>query len=317
MLSVAQIGLNTADLPGSLQFYSDAFGFANAGAQTLWGQWARVQGTDDTARSIIWWLVGRQKRFQLELFYHTRPKQRPLRADWKPNDLGWVRFGVAVADFDRALEAFKWHDVPLAGDIIKVDGLRRAAVRDPFVGAMLEVMEDGPAFKPRQGAPAGKGPAFVYATSSVSDLDGARSFYRDDLGAEIVPLEGLHVPAHEALWGLPGAAREGFLARFGDVHLEILRYTNPKGRPKPADYRFSDQGITNVAFGPRRRADSQAVLDRLMAKGLKTPYLVDAGDLLAFYIIDPEREIELATVTEDLEEPLGFVPKAPFFGAKD
>src|SRR5438132_12366591 len=99
-LGLIQVGMNTADMAGTLRLYADAFGFINGGSAGMWGNTIAVQGLPPDSRTIIWWLIGAQPFLQLELFHHTRPAQRPLRPDWRPSDHGWVRWGVGVADFD-------------------------------------------------------------------------------------------------------------------------------------------------------------------------------------------------------------------------
>ena len=57
------------------------------------------------------------------------------------------------------------------------------------------------------------GAALVYATSSVSDLSAARHYYEQVIGLDIGPLEQLHGPEHEAMWGLAGAAHRIYRPR--------------------------------------------------------------------------------------------------------
>ena len=35
--------------------------------------------------------------------------------------------------------------------------------------------------------------------------------------------------------------------------MEIVQYLDPIGTPRPADYRISDQGLLNIAYGSRDR----------------------------------------------------------------
>src|SRR5207253_10155573 len=94
-----------------------------------------------------------------------------------------------------------------------------------------------------------------------ADLDRARRFFLDTLGLVEEPDTVLHTPEHEALWGLEGARSESFVARGGDVYLEVVRYDDPPGRPKADDYLLSDQGFMNVAVGHRE----QELLDEAFA----------------------------------------------------
>jgi len=303
MLSLIQFGLNTTDMAGSLRLYAEAFGFRNAGGQALWGETIRIQGLPPSSRAIMWWLVGAQPFFQLELFQHSRPAQRPLPEGWRPCDLGWVRFGVAVADFDAALVAIVGNGLALTGRD-GGRGARRCAFRDPFVGCMVEVRE----------APGGAGPALLYAAASVSDLAAARHYYGEVLGFPLAPLETLHTPEDEALWGLAGARREGFVADTGQVRLEILCYANPRGQPGRLDHRASDQGFFNVALGARDVAEVRAAIAGLRAAGVEPERVYDTGELLAAYVNAPEREVEVCVVPAALDAVLGFAPAAPFFG---
>jgi hypothetical protein len=181
----------------------------------------RIQGLDPQPRSLIWWIVGAAPFFQLEFFRHTRPQQRPLPADWQPCDLGLVRFGIEVQSFDSVAGALaRWNIVSLA-PVSGSAGSRRLAFRDPFIGIIVEVIENT----------ASAGPLVSYAASSLADLPGARRFYGEVIGASIEPLENLRQPCAESLWGLRSAVRDGFLARIGERFIEVIAYREPLGRP--------------------------------------------------------------------------------------
>jgi len=305
MLKIAQIGMNTADMAGSLRLLSEVFGFVNAGGQVLWGPMIQVQALPEDSRAVMWWLLGSDPGMQLELFHHSRPAQRPLRADWRPSDLGWVRYGVAVADFDRALAALAANGIaPLAPPVVR-DGHRRVCFREPHVGCVIEMME---------GATEGL-PSVVYATSSVSDIASARTHYETVLGLTIEPLDTLHKPEDEACWGLSGATREGFVAHCGGVKLEIVAYRDPPGRPKPADCRTSDQGIVNVAIGTDTPAEAEALFDRLAAAGFVSPHIARGEGMVSGYITDFEREIEIVCLPPEVRRLIGFEPVTPFIAA--
>jgi hypothetical protein len=305
MLSIAQIGMNTADMAGSLRLLSEVFGFVNAGGQALWGPAIRVQGLPDDSRAVMWWLLGRDPGMQLELFQHSRPAQRPLHADWRPCDLGWVRYGVAVADFDRALAALAANGIaPIAPPVVR-DERRRLSFRDPYVGCIIEMLEDG----------ADGLPSVRYATSSVSDIASARHHYETALGLTIEPIETLHLPEDEACWGLPGAIREAFVAHCGGVRLEIVAYRDPLGRAKTADYRTSDQGIVNVALSTDTPAEAETLFDRLTAAGLASPHIARGAGLVSGYITAFEREIEIVCLPSAVRRVIGFEPVTPFIAA--
>lgn len=304
MLTCIQFGLNTSDMAATLRFYSDAFGFQNAGGQGIWGETIKIQGLSPDSRAIMWWMVGAQPFFQFEIFQHTQPPQRPRPEGWRPCDHGWVRFGITVPDYDRALAGIAAFGIALTGQGTGPDGQRRCAFHDPFIGAMVEVREE-------KGS---SGPTVLYGAASVSDLDAARQYYGELIGLELGELEELHEPGDEVLWGLAGAERDGFVVRSGDVKLEILRYDAPLGKPRPTDHRASDQCFFNAAFGSRELADVAATIDRLQAAGVEQMNIFRTPDLLATYVNQPERETEFSFIPKELDAILGFEALTPFFG---
>lgn len=314
-LKFMQLGVNTTDMVSTLHFYADVFGFINAGSTAAWGQILEIQGLTD-ARTLMWWMIGRQELVQFEVFHHTHPKQQPLPDDWRCSDIGWGRFGVSVADFDRTLEKLSAWNVSLIAGVQVRRGGRRAAIRDPFVGAYIEIMEEV-ADLPGGVRPAhyDVDPAFIYVTMSVSDLEASRAFYSHSLGLEILPLEVLHEPEDESIWGLGGALRDGFVVAAGQVFVEILAYSHPFARPKPTGHMISDQGIMNVAFGTRDRTVIEAIVARLDAEGKGPPRMLEGPDILGTYLLDQEREVELFAWPPELDAAIGFKPAGDFIGA--
>jgi catechol 2,3-dioxygenase-like lactoylglutathione lyase family enzyme len=309
VLQVIQIGASTSDLPGTVRLFADAFGFQNAGGQGLWGKTIGIQGLPPDSRAIMWWLVGAQSFFQLEFFHHTKPAQRPKRKDWTPADHGWCRFGVATADFDTCLQTLTAFEIKTVTAPINENGLRRVAFIEPYLAVAVEVIE-----KKKTGNAKADGPDIVYFTSSVADLESARGFYRDALGFEVGE-NNLHTPAHEALWGLKDAKRETFVARgAGDILLEVVQYSHPVGRPKPDDYRNSDQGIMNICVGSRDPAAVARVMNRALATGLKAPMVLNFDEAVCCYTLDAGRELEFAAIPESRDLEAGFIAVTPFFG---
>jgi len=302
MLKLYQIALNSADLPGSLQLYATVFGFRNSGNTPIWGDTAAVQGLGPDCRALVWWMIGADEFFQLELFTHTVPAQRPRPADWRPCDHGWVRFGIAVKDFDATLAAAANLGIHPIGTTVAKGERRHTAIMDPYSLVVIEIIENAHADD--------EGPHIVYATSSVADLGAARRFHEELLGLAIEPLEKLHSGEDEALWGLGGATRDGFLANAGGHYLEILHYAD--GRPEPDDRRLCDQGIMNIALGARSRLPVEAALKRLGNGGFVPPHIVDWGESLCGYITERGHEVELAAIPESFDSVIGFTPAAPF-----
>jgi catechol 2,3-dioxygenase-like lactoylglutathione lyase family enzyme len=310
-LSTIQIGLNTTDVAATAKLYCELFGFANAGGHLIWGEPMRIQGLDADARGMMWWLVGRQRFFQLEIFHHPRPAHRPLPVDWLPSDHGWTRFGVEVLRFDDAIATLERWRISPTGQSLDSSGPRRAAFRDPFVGCVVELIE---AATPRVSGH-DLDPVVAYAASSVSDLAAARRFYGNVLGLEIGPLTDLHEPEHEALWGLADACRDGFVVESGTTKLEIVQYDAPRGRPRRPDYRTTDQGLVNIALGSRDPTAIEEVVERLHKEGCQLTPMIRFGDALGTYLLDPEREMELIALPEALDSAWGFEPATPFIGA--
>jgi hypothetical protein len=152
----------------------------------------------------------------------------------------------------------------------------------------------------------------------VSDLISARAFYESVLELNILPLERLHSPADEALWGLPGAIRDGFLVEVDSGYLEILCYSQPPGRPRRSDHRLSDHGIQNISLGSRKREVVSRLLDRVQGAGYSPPFIFENGENICGYINDAEREFEFASIPESMDEVYGFAPaRLDFFGKRN
>lgn len=314
-LNFFQIGLNTVDLAATLRFYTEVFGFANAGGQAGWGNVMKVQGLEAEGQALCWFMVGRHSGIQLEIFHHTNPLIRPQPADWSPADHGWVRYGFALEDFDGALSRLAERAVPLLGGVVERDGARRFAIRDPYCGIVIEVIEDKGQFTPAMSEPANDcDPLILYATSSVSDLEAARRYYSEILALPLEPIERLHLDGDEGVWGLAGARRTGFLVATANGMLEVVEYQSPRGRVRRADHRLSDQGIMNIGLSSPDMTKIDRVIERLDAEGNPPPWLILGPDLLGTYINDADREIELLSLPEHVRRELGFRPVGQFGG---
>jgi catechol 2,3-dioxygenase-like lactoylglutathione lyase family enzyme len=249
---------------------------------------------------------------QVELFQHFLPPQRPQPSDWRPSDHGWVRWGIAVPDFDEVLARlgrFGIETITPATDF--GEGIRRVCVRDPDVGAIIEIMEDGPAMpggaRPRQ---FDLGPGVVYAAVSVPDLGEAGKFWTGVLGLEPVPADALHTEEMEALWGLKGADRQALVVKAGDCFIEIVEYRNPEGRPRRPDARSSDQGMMNVALGYRDRPPLDRLVARLEAIGSLPATPLGPGELAASYFFAPDgTPLEILAMPAAEEHNFGFAPR--------
>ena len=314
-LVAIQIGINSCDLAGSLRLFSE-LGFANAGGHMIWGKPMSIQGLPPSARGQMYWLVGRQRRVQLEFFHLTNPAQRPQAEDWRCCDLGWNRIGIAVPDLDAAKAVLAEWDIAVTGESETPGEPRRLVFREPFVRCYVEVFEDGDAI------PGGRAlrhfdvdPAVVYAMASVSDLESARTYYVETLGMKIAEGVVIHRPEHEAMWGLEGASTESFVVDGGGFLIEVVHYLDPVGRPKPDDYFVGDQGLMNIAVGSFEIEPALEAISRARKQGYKVSDLALIADAGGAYVLEPEREVEIGGMPEHMEEAFGYVPRAPFFGA--
>jgi catechol 2,3-dioxygenase-like lactoylglutathione lyase family enzyme/carbon monoxide dehydrogenase subunit G len=284
-----QIAFSVVDLRRTEEWFREGCGLLPAGGSRRMMRGpiaARVQGLPGAA-STCWWLVGRNPWVQFEFFQFERPVARLMPHDFRPCDTGYTRIGLWVSDFDATLERLaRLGTVPLSAPL-GGKGARRACVRSPD-GVFVELMEADP-------LPLGPGPgreacgtAVRSVTLSVPDLDQTVAFFGGALGLPRAAA-ALHGPEHEPLWGLAGARTRSAVFTAGDVLVEAVQYLDPKGRPWPEGYRISDQGILNIAFGARSRADHVAIFNRTVAVGAlpncKPFQLPGAG---VVYVNDPQ-----------------------------
>lgn len=299
--NLAQVALCTADMPGTARTFIEVLGFTNAGGKPRWGaDAAQIQElpTGDDTRTMMWWLVGRPEFVQIELFQHTVPAQRPRRPGWRPSDLGWVRFGVVVDDFDRAMERLRTARLPTVTAPAAMDGARRVCFREPGADVIVEVVEaDTP------------GPALGYVAASVADLEAARRCFGAALGLVETEPDAVHRPEHEALWGLDGAQRACAVFRVGDAFLELVQYTTPAPRPPAADALLSDQGIMNAAFGYRDRSELVRAHAAVTAVGASATTDVPSESGSVYLRLAEGLSFEQLLVPPDLDAAYGFVPQ--------
>lgn len=310
---LSQIAFSVSDLRRSHQWYQDLFGFTPAGGtESFKGKaCSTVQGIPG-ARTTCWWLLDTQEQFQVEFFEYERPLSRPLPDDWRMCDIGYNLVGIHVPDFDAALQRAERLGANLYGDVVGQPGQRRACLRDPD-GALLELMEDDPrAPNPRLRPRGGQRPTVRFITLSVADLEQSRDFFRNALEMEEAKGVRLHGPEHEALWGLTGAERKSALFWADDMLIEVVQYLNPLGRALPADYRISDLGILNIAFGFRQETELRRVFKRTVNAGAKPnfPIPISVFNWAVMYVNDPQGfSIELLSVRPYFDRFMGFTAK--------
>ena len=222
---------------------------------------AQIQALGDDAAFVLWWLVGRQDLVQLEFFHHTTPPQRRSRPTGRRTTSAGRGSGSPCPTSTPCSER------------LAASASRRSPTASPTTAC------DGPASAtrtrvPRRGAGGGCGDARRHPAAVLRPRAGRRLRARspcptsarrgasscETLGLVEEPGTVLHPPELEALWGLAGAQRESFVARGGDVYLEVVRYDDPAGRPLPDDHLLSDRGFMNVALGFREQRRARADL---------------------------------------------------------
>ena len=144
-------------------------------------------------------------------------------------------------------------------------------------------------------------------TLSVRDIARSEAFFSGGLGLRRSDA-ALRVPEHEALWGLHGAQSRSRAFTAGNVLVELVQYADPVGRPRPAGYRISDQGILNIAFGARSRRGHAELYRRARAAGAhpnrRPVHLPGAG---VVYVNDPQRfSVELLWMSARFDSRWGF-----------
>ncbi|HZN84136.1 MAG TPA: SRPBCC family protein [Mycobacterium sp.] len=308
-----QIAFSVVDLRLTERWFREGFGLLPAGGSRALMRGpvaANVQGLPRAA-STCWWLLGRNSWFQLELFQFERPIANLKPADFRPCDIGYTRIGIWVDDFDATLKRLAGLGSQPLTEPSGERGERRACVRNPD-GVYVEIMEDDPLPHVNQRGRADCPSAIRSVTVSVHQLSDAAAFFETGVGLKPSTV-ALHTPEHEALWGLAGATADSRLFDGGEVLIEVVQYLDPAGKPRPSDYHLSDQGILNIAFGARRKADFNAVYRRAEAFGAKPNcrpvHLPGAGSVV--YVNDPHGlSVEILRTKSGLADRIfGFEPR--------
>jgi catechol 2,3-dioxygenase-like lactoylglutathione lyase family enzyme len=307
---LSQIAMCTPDLPGSLELFTDVLGLADAGGTPVWGErLAAVQELQVAhASCLVWWVVGCGELVQVELFQHSVPRGRPLAVDWTAADVGWVRWGVVVSDFDRCLQGLHAMGIETMSDPVTFDGSRRVAFRDPFVGTIVEVLEPGPSVR-RPVARFDVPSSILYATVAVTDLEAERLFYGLEIGLEEVEPRLLHPAGSDALWGLDETASRAVFSS-GDSYLEIVTY--PQTAFSTGQGRLlSDLGLMNVGLGFSTRAALEELVSHLAPRHpLSAPLQPSPDGPASGYLRTPNSaSLELMAVPDGSRGEVGFEPR--------
>lgn len=308
-----QIAFSVVDLRLTDRWFREGFGLVPAGGSRVLMRGplaANVQGLPRAA-STCWWLLGRNSWFQLELFQFERPMAKLMPTDFRPCDIGYTRIGIWVEDFDATLNKLAGLGSQPLTEALGQRGGRRACVRNPD-GVYVEIMEADPLPQFNRRGLISCPATIRSVTVSVPELSDSAAFFETGIGLPASTV-ALHAPEHEALWGLAGATTESRVFDGGEVLIEVVQYLDPAGKPRPHDYRLSDQGILNIAFGARSEADFNAVYRSAEAFGAKPncrpAHLPGAGSVV--YVNDPHGfSVEILRTTPGLADRIfGFEPR--------
>lgn len=107
-----------------------------------------------------------------------------------------------------------------------------------------------------------------HVSISVPDIDKARCFYIDLLGAEeVTAVEWKPGNAWiDAIVGIEGSAAKTFMARLKNIYIEVFQYTSPVSPPQDPMRPVSQNGYTHIGF---QVDDIQSVYERMVEAGLE------------------------------------------------
>jgi catechol 2,3-dioxygenase-like lactoylglutathione lyase family enzyme len=307
-MPLCQVALSGTDLPRTLHWYQRTSDWAVSRTKVEHeGQtWARVPGLPEAKFSVAWMVEPRRPFFEFEMFEFERPRMRLQRADTVPSDIGYSRLGLEVPNWDALMERIACTGGTFLSPPLGRRGERRVCMRDPE-GILLELVEVAPP-SDRSAAHAALA-ATRNITLSVPNLDKAARFWIDALGLAEERGVRLHEPEHERLWGLEGAQRSSVVLNAGDCLVELVQYTKPAGRNRPAGHLLSDQGILNIALGTTERSRFDAVFARVESLGYRpcSPPWTLPEVATVVYVQDGQGfTIELMCVEPHALERMGF-----------
>jgi catechol 2,3-dioxygenase-like lactoylglutathione lyase family enzyme len=308
-MPVVQVSFSTLNLARTTAWYRDVLGFLPAGGLEAAGgaQAAAMMGLPSVSCDMRW-LVDTSDFFQLEFFRFREPVPRPGRR--RPDDIGWNLVGLHVTGFDATLGRLSRAGTGV-GPVLGTAPFRRVCCRDPE-GAWLELRERGiSARRAVRAAPV----TTIFIRAVVPDLARAQRFFTGAVGLHDTGTL-LHESGDEALWdGERAATVSCVLAAPGDPYgcgVELVQYTTRTPRPRPGDYRISDQGLLNVAFGSRLPAEYQTVTAQARARGYQVNDELAIGSAASRYLLDDQgTSVELLTIPDPaIERDFGFLPTA-------
>ena len=144
---------------------------------------------------------------------------------------------------------------------------------------------------------------------TVSDLDRSIRFYRDLLGCEVSRPVRAEGPFFEAITGVPGCQMEVAFVRLPAHVIELLCYSNPRGRA--SSLRACDPGFMHVCLKVEALGE---VVERVQSAGFQAVGAIQTAaggpvdGLKVVYVRDPD-----GVVLELIEEPPGVTLEEVYF----
>ncbi|MCW2525164.1 MAG: hypothetical protein JWM76_24 [Pseudonocardiales bacterium] len=293
-LAICQIALCTTDLPSTVRTLTDGLGFASAGGRQLWGErLGRIQSlpTGSSTTCSLWWLIGRRRFMQLELFQHTTPAIAPRSRPWADNEIGWNRWGVAVLDFDATVE--RLHVLGVLDEdaqVVGPRGGRRLRFIEPGTQEVCIDVEEEPSTVQLVNEDFPLSPRITSVGLNVSNLDHGR---------ELFHRLGFTERADRGARALVAFDSDGI----------VLEISQPSSAAEPARSLASDQGFMNIAVGSRWREVTARGLTLAGELGYEptTPMPEVAGG--SYVDIMDGLSMEFVTAPRELDGQFGFRPK--------
>jgi catechol 2,3-dioxygenase-like lactoylglutathione lyase family enzyme len=308
------VGMGVHDTDRTYEFYRKLMGFrVKLSDQTSYlEEMGPIIGAVVEMRALM--AMNARGGAAIELIEHTstRPLEPPEPVQW--GDLGYLELGLKAFNLDQLYLDLKRKGVefltPVRSMELSVGGRERYAyLRDPD-GLLLQLVEEK----------GGKRPAVAgvrHVALGVSDMEKARSFYRDVLGfADVLNEFKGRVPELDEVTGgkemelvVLGHRAEGESAMplLERAMVKLVFTPGYKGKTIYEGRRWGDIGLMEMAFDVN---DLAGTVNGIIAKGAELfhpPTFVDMGSGTAgrfSYIKDPDGNVvEMVAVEKVLHMP--------------
>ncbi|CDO35260.1 SRPBCC family protein [Novosphingobium sp. KN65.2] len=269
-ISPATLHLSCIDLAQAGRWFQDGLGLIPAGGTRLMGRGPLIHDISEQpgAEAVRWRMLAANSRFRIDLYQFATPLPRLAPAGAEVSDIGYNRITVHAPDFQATLDRLARLGSPPIGPVTGSKPDRRACVCNPD-GLFVEIMEsdllpDAPREPGREGSVAIRAIAI-----STPDLDASIASFSALLG-ESPGNSQVHDDAHEPRCGVRSAQSRRATFRGEEMLIELVEYASPGGRPRPSDWRISDQGVFAIAFTANNILAYRAMLERAEAAGAKS-----------------------------------------------